>query len=378
MHVLIVPSYYPNTYNPIDGIYFKVQAEALAEKGLKVGVVAPVIIKHYILFRQKKIDYGYKNPPHRIPTFIYQIPSFPLIKKMNEVMRLYFGKKVFKKYVEKYGLPDLVHLHSFENGVLTQWIKNKYKINYIVTEHSTRFWRNEYSKRLLRIAKKTFKNATKVTAVSHALKEKIAELSDAKIEVLPNFIDTSFFCPSNKSKNYDFISVGGLRDVKNYSLLIKAFNEINGRKDYKLAIIGEGPLREDLEILVTRLGQSENIDFLGQLAQEEVRDLYNSSKIFVSSSKYETFGVAIIEAMSCGLPAVCTKSGGPESFITKRGLGTLCDHSILALSSAMQNQINSISQFENKIIREHIINHYSNQAVTKILKVLYVITSKEV
>ncbi|MEQ8928085.1 MAG: glycosyltransferase [Fulvivirga sp.] len=370
MHCLVVPSYYPNSYSPFDGIYFKVQAEALAKNNVKVGVIAPIIIKHYVLLREKKIDYGFKNPENQIPTTLCQLPSFPLIKRMNDWMRLYFGKKLVKKYISRHGLPNIIHVHSFENAIVARWIKNNFGIPFVLTEHSTRFERNEYSPRVLKLAKKAFEEAAEVIVVSSDLQATLKTQFGIEATIIPNLIDTDFFHPQNCEKKYDFISIGGLRDVKNYELLIKTFSNLSNKKT-TLAFIGVGPLLEKLKMLVKKLNLENRVSFLGKRTQEEIAGLLNQSKIFVSSSKVETFGVAIIEAMSCGLPVVATKSGGPEYFMTDSQLGELCEHTVDELCKSMTQVYNNLNSYNPDIIRKHVINLFSGQKVTNQLKKVY-------
>ena len=64
---------------------------------------------------------------------------------------------------------------------------------------------------------------------------------------------------------------------------------------------------------------------LGKKNRNEVKFEMQQADCFVLSSYHETFGVVLIEAMSCGLPVLSTKSGGPESIIKSSKLGKLCD-----------------------------------------------------
>ncbi|QSE97184.1 glycosyltransferase [Fulvivirga lutea] len=370
MHTLVIPSYYPNTYNPIDGIYFEVQAEELAKNKVKVGVIAPIIIKHYILLREKKFDYGLKISTDKIPTLIYQLPSFPVFKAMNDWMRLFYGKKLFKKYIKEYGIPDIVHLHSFENGILARWIKKEYNINYVITEHSTRFSRDECSDRLIKLAKYAFNEAKEVITVSNDLCMTLNARFGIKPTVIPNLIDTDFFQPLEVIKKYDFITVGGLREPKNFELLINSFEQLSN-KSSTLAIVGVGPLKEKLINQVRELNLEERISFLGSKSPNELVALFNESKVFVSSSRIETFGVAIIEAMSCGIPVVATKSGGPEYFMTDDRLGMLCDQNQKDLANSMEKVLSDFENYDSEFIRNYIESKFSGPTVTSELKKVY-------
>lgn len=371
MHTLIIPSYYPNTYSPFDGIYFKVQAEALHNHGLKIGVIAPIIIKHYVLKREKKIDYGFKEFSNDFPVLIQQIPSFPVFKWMNDRMRLNYGKKLFKKYITKNGLPDIVHLHSFENGILARWIKKNYNIPFVITEHSTRFERNEYSNRVMRLAQLTFDECASCIVVSPDLQSTIQKFFGITPQIIPNLINTGAFKPLELEKKYDFISIGGLREPKNYSRLIRCIKVLNDDRKVNLAIVGEGPLKSSLSDQINELGLSDQVTLLGSKSQDEIIELLNQSRIFVSSSSIETFGVAIIEAMSCGLPIVATKSGGPEYYMTEDYLGKLCDQSDESLTDAMTEVISNYDSYDSTKIRQHIVDRFSGKVVSAQIEEVY-------
>lgn len=371
MHVLILPSYYPNTYSPFDGIYFKVQAEALHNYGLKVGVIAPIIIKHYVLKREKKLDYGFKNNTEHFSTLLYQIPSFPIFKWMNDSMRLYFGKKLFKKYISQKGLPEIIHVHSFENGILARWIKNEYGIPYVITEHSTRFERKEYSNRMLRLAQKAFDESSASIVVSSDLKKTIQKFFGTTPQVIPNLINTDVFKPKQEEKKYTFITIGGLREPKNYERLIRCIYEVNKNSPCNLCIVGVGPLKDRLINQIKELGLGEQISLAGSKTQDEIITLLNQSKIFVSSSLIETFGVAIIEAMSCGLPVVATKSGGPEYYMTENYLGELCEQTDESLFTAMKNILNNYESFDSFKIRQYIIDRFSAKVISSQIVEVY-------
>ncbi len=372
MHLLIIPSYYPNSYNPIDGIYFKVQAESQQKLGYTVGVVAPLVIKHYVLKKVRKIDFGYKITDEGIPIYVFQFPSFPVFKKMNDWLRLYFGKKLFRKYINKNGLPDLIHLHSFENGILARWIKREYNIPYVTTEHSSGFQRNLYTSWQLSLARKTYAESQATITVSEALKSTLKKYFDIDSIVIGNMIDVNFFAPKSLVKKYDFITVGGFHESKNYTLLIDVFAQLHTKHpSFRFAIIGNGPLMNEIEARIMKYGLSENIELLGSRTPNEIVNLLNQSLIFVSSSKIETFGVAIIEAMSCGLPVVVTRSGGPDHLITDDSIGVLTDHNTENLSEAIIKVLENINTYDSKHIRQTIVEKYSTHAVCEQLKVIY-------
>jgi len=98
-----------------------------------------------------------------------------------------------------------------------------------------------------------------------------------------------------------------------------------------------------------------------------VRTLLHQSDCFVLSSKVETFGVVLIEAMSCGLPVLSTKCGGPESIVTGPDLGLLCDQDELS------NALHQIAKaaFNKDRIRNYVMEHFSSGSIASQLKAIY-------
>lgn len=99
------------------------------------------------------------------------------------------------------------------------------------------------------------------------------------------------------------LSVGGLRPEKDHTTLVTAFADIAGRfPDWRLRIVGEGPLRSRLETLVASLGLSERVELPG--ASEHVDRAYRAAQLFVLPSLYEAFPNCLAEALAHGLPSI--------------------------------------------------------------------------
>ena len=82
---------------------------------------------------------------------------------------------------------------------------------------------------------------------------------------------------------------------------------------------------------------STQVEFPGLLNREEVRNIIQESHVVVSSSIIETFGVTLIEGMSCGKPVIATRSGGPEEFVTPEVGILIPTDDITALANAMKS-----------------------------------------
>ena len=125
------------------------------------------------------------------------------------------------------------------------------------------------------------------------------------------------------SKPY-LLSVGRLRYVKGFDLLIQAFARIHSRlPDWQLVLVGEGPERQALEAGVRQSGLTAKVIFTGYSAHPE--DFLCDADLYVSTSRWEGFPNALAEAMACGLPVVATDCPcGPSDLIRQDVNGILC------------------------------------------------------
>jgi len=173
-----------------------------------------------------------------------------------------------------------------------------------------------------------------VTAVSEYLKEETYKRFDIQkeIRVIPNFIDLDRFKKSNKSHfkraicpngEKVVVHVSNFREVKRVPEVVSVFKKIlDGGVAAKLLLVGDGPDRQKAEQRCRDLGIYEEVRFLGK--QENVEEILSIADLFLIPSGSETFGLAALEAMSCGVPVISSDIGGlPE--VNKHGeTGYLC------------------------------------------------------
>lgn len=174
-----------------------------------------------------------------------------------------------------------------------------------------------------------------VTSVSQNLKEdtlRLFEISDDKIQVVPNFIDVSksndkeVECQRHimaKPNERIITHISNFRPVKRINDVVKVFKGITEHIPAKLMMVGDGPLQNDARQQCKELGIEEQVIFVGN--SNEIDKILCFSDLFLLPSERESFGLAALEAMMHGVPVISSNSGGiPE--VNKHGFsGFLSD-----------------------------------------------------
>jgi glycosyltransferase involved in cell wall biosynthesis len=120
--------------------------------------------------------------------------------------------------------------------------------------------------------------------------------------------------------------VGRLHERKGVDLLLPIFKEVIKEKKAILRIVGSGEKEKALRKQAARLGLSEDVEFLGYLPDSEMRKQYSEASIFVLPSRYEGFGIVLLEALASGLPIVATQTGISSKVVEEGKNGFLVDH----------------------------------------------------
>ena len=223
-----------------------------------------------------------------------------------------------------------------------------------------------------------------VTAVSEYLKRETAELGDitADIEVIPNFIDTARFRPMQKDHFKQalcpngeklLVHVSNFRPVKRAIDVVEIFYQIHELGyGVKLLMVGDGPDRAAAEHRARELGVEADVRFLGK--QDPVEEILSIADVFLMPSGSETFGLAALEAMSCGVPVVVSDIGGLPELVINGESGYLCelgdleaftravrrllDDEDLLASMSITARARAVKHFDTDIIVPHYESYY--------------------
>ena len=375
INLLVIPSWYP----PDGGHFFREHAEAIAAEGCKVDVL---INRMTGISTFRLSDFPYLKRFHvssgqgirEVRTFTVKIPFLDALS-----VRIWINRYVrhFEKYLSKYGAPDLVLAHStIWAGAVAYKIRQKYNIPYLVVEHRSRFILNSPEARAmlketdLPLIRQSLTGSIKIITVSDNLGKGLLSLFPVLMQktlTLPNMVDTEYFNYADGHKTADpfiFLYVGILERVKGLDILAAAFRKVlDGNRNVRLRIVGRGSARRELEQLIRKLGLDEKVSILGYLDRAQLLEEYRHANAFVLPSRFEAFGVVLIEAMAAGLPVVATRSGGPENIVQEH-YGILAEReNVNDLARAMLYIMDHYMDYKAEMIRDTVVKNYSRKIV---------------
>ena len=291
----------------------------------------------------------------------------------NKILRLldiiYFI--IFKKY-------DLVFIDVFSgkgfyiaffSSILLKILNKKY----VLILHGGNL-HNFYNKNHNKI-KLIFSNSLSIISPSQFLINFFKRKS-FNIEYIPNSINLDKFKYKRKKKiSYTLLWVRAFNEIYNPELLIKSIAIVKEKiPNIKLKMIGpdKGNLKHCID-LVKKYNLKNNIDFLGPISNNKLPQYFYQSDLFINTTKYESFGVSLIESAACGTPIISNPVGEIPIiwndnrniiFFKKSNSNSLAKKIFFSLNSFNRNFMNDISQ--NALIN---IKKFSRKQVLKKWKV---------
>lgn len=236
---------------------------------------------------------------------------------------------------------DVIHVHYAIPHATSAWLakqivgKAAAHIPIITTLHGTDITIVGKDSSYKNVVEFSINNSDGVTAVSNYLKEETMSVFDitTDIEVVYNFIDLERFQKSDKNHfkkaicsedEKIMVHISNFRKVKRVPEVVKVFKKVleKGIKA-KLLMVGDGPDRTETEKVARNLGICQHVRFLGK--QEKIEEVLSVSDLFVMPSGSETFGLAALEAMSCGVPVISSNVGGLPELNIHGKTGFLCE-----------------------------------------------------
>lgn len=211
-----------------------------------------------------------------------------------------------------------------------------------------------------------------VVAVSNAVRERLirAGVNSERVRLISNGVDLRPFAgPPFEPPAAERIRVGWvgrLSSEKGCDLFIRAAAQVlQELPSVEFWIAGDGPLREELQSLISGLGISENVRLLGR--QNDMPAFFRSLQLLVSSSRTEGLPIALLEGMAAGLPLVATRVGEVPTLVLHGITGTLLPvGDVAALATGILNLVRNDSQRRSFGMagRDRIALHFSAEQMT--------------
>ena len=385
MNILMVPSWYPSLESPENGVFFRDQARALRRAGHTVGVlcVPPSLLslKNLVSVQPALWPRGINEfDDDGIVTLRFEGWKWlPGVLGGARVLESRAIECMYRRYVKRCSRPMLVHAQSaIMGGYYASVLSHRHDLPLVITEHRSAFLANSLSVHDEIVARQAFSGATKVVCVSPCLADAVSRYVGGKrVEVVPNLLDTDCFQPvdpdsGRRDSLFVLLCVALLRKEKAIDGLVRAFYDQFAEDDkVELWIVGDGPERPRLQALCVKLGISSRIRFLGKMSRDQLPQVYGRCSVFVLPSRFETFGVVLIEALCCGKPVIATRSGGPEAIVTeKNGLLVPVDDAP-ALGRAMHRMYEQCRSYSARDIRQDCVDRFSYNAVVRQIEQVY-------
>lgn len=343
----------------------------LAEKGYEIHFITSSV--PFRLSRvHPKIFYHEVELSH-YPVFQYPPYDLALATKMAEV-------------IDREKL-DILHVHyAIPHAICAILAKDiaKHPVKVVTTLHGTDITVLGIDQTFKKMIQYGIEKSDAVTAVSKSLIRQTNEMLHIEKEIIPiyNFVNEKNYYPKNNpslKEEYGIepdekvlIHISNFRKVKRVQDVIRTFQKVREQIKCKLLLIGDGPEYTDMVKLVSDLHLDQDVLFLGK--QKNISDLLSISDLKLLLSEKESFGLVLLEAMSCGVPCIATNIGGIPEVLNHEETGFLVelkntDQAADYAVKLLQDQ-EKMKQFRENAVK-HVQKNFQSQKIVKQYEELY-------
>lgn len=312
-HILFLPRWYPNKYDPMFGLFIQHHAY-VAALNHKISVV-------YVHFCNEEKDVEFQVKQDNILEI-----SIYILRSINPILNLFNWLKAYYKGIGKAidinGNINLTHVHILTRlGVIAYFLNTFKSIPFVITEHWSRYqegrdFKGFFRKLATKIVAKKAKGLT--TPSRHLQSAMLKHGIQANYSVLSNTVSEKLFFPDNHAGNpvFHILHISCFEEAsKNMSGILKAMQELKKHAKFKLSMIGTGMDFNQTLKLAKELDLLDVVDFPGMLQGEELASKVRKADLLIMFSNYENMPVVISEALCCGIPVVSSNVGGIKEIL---------------------------------------------------------------
>ena len=253
---------------------------------------------------------------------------------------------------------DVIHAHYWLSGLVAKEISNELNIPFIFTSHSLGIFLDGYNKERVDCEKIVMTATNLVTASSVFETMLIADtykIDENKIKKITPGVDRKIFIPDlSVEKENIILSIGRIQEQKGQLQTIEFLNNFKKiQNDFKCYFVG-GPSGKhgneylhELKQTIKDFNLDKHVEFLGDLPQTEIIELFKKAKLLIHTSKFETFGLVAIEANTMGVPVLTTNNGSLMEIIENNKNGYLSENLIDSnVNNFVNNLFNNVTKYE--------------------------------
>ena len=253
---------------------------------------------------------------------------------------------------------DVIHAHYWLSGLVAKEISNELNIPFIFTSHSLGIFLDGYNKERVDCEKIVMTSTNLVTASSVFETMLIADtykIDENKIKKITPGVDRKIFIPDlSVEKENIILSIGRIQEQKGQLQTIEFLNNFKKiQNDFKCYFVG-GPSGKhgneylhELKQTIKDFNLDKHVEFLGDLPQTEIIELFKKAKLLIHTSKFETFGLVAIEANTMGVPVLTTNNGSLMEIIENNTNGYLSENLIDSnVNNFVNNLFNNVTKYE--------------------------------
>lgn len=363
INILFLSSWYPSFNNPTLGNFVQKHAESIAL------INNVFVVNVFSSSSSRVVSHKTKNL-----TEIHIGFKSSKIIGVNSIRKHLIYRKECSRIINTNRISIIQANVIYPIGLLAYYLKLKYKIPYVVVEHSTKYLPVRVKTLSIvekLISKITCKNASYVLPVSENLKNSMLSLDlKGEYKVINNVVDTNNFTFKDNQNNesiFRLVHVSTLNDEhKNFTGLLSAYSQILKQDpEFHLTIISDGDYSVFNQLVLDLKIPSNKLTLYTTKTSTEVAQIMRENNVFVLNSNYENLPCVISEALCLGLPVISTDVGGVSEMIDQSNGVLISRNNVEKLFLALLEMKNNFKKYNLNRISNDAVKRYSYESVSR-------------